>query len=262
MALVGAPALSEFPNRAKLTSWLIQYMPAPTKPAPRTGTRGEPEKTRSAILKAALHEFASEGVAGARTDEIARQAGVNKALLYYYFNDKESLYGAVIDDVFQRMRERLLTVLNSELPPREKLVTYVQSHFDYIASAPEYPRLVQQEMMRSGRQKSPHLKRIAQMYFQPIYSRILELLQEGVTSGDFRAIEPRRFAMMMAAVVVHDYNSLPIAQLMGARDPLSPESIAAQRAAVVDFITHALFVDAGQVVEAGPSQPAKSNIEA
>jgi len=231
-------------------------MRTPTKLV-RSGTRGEPEKTRAAILKAALHEFASEGVAGARTDEIARTAGVNKALLYYYFRDKESLYGAVIDDVFQNMRTRLLSVLNSELSPRDKLVAFVGTHFDYIASAPEYPRLVQQEMMRSGRQKSPHLKRIAQMYFQPIYSRILEVLQEGIDAAEFRAVDPRRFAMAMGAVVVHYFNSLPIAQLLGNKDPLAPDAVAAQRASVVDFITHALFataVDADRsetVVDAG-----------
>jgi len=216
-------------------------MSARTKSAPRPGTRGEPEKTRAAILAAALHEFASEGVAGARIDEIARLAKVNKALLYYYFHDKESLYGAVIDDVFQRMRERLLGVLDSDLKPREMIVEYAKTHFDYIASSPEYPRLVQQEMMRAGRQKSPHLKRIAQTYFHPVYTRLLELLQTGIDAGEFRRVEPRRFAMMMAAAVVHYFNSLPIAQLMGTPDPLAPASVAAQREAVLDFITHALF---------------------
>ncbi|HVZ17961.1 MAG TPA: TetR/AcrR family transcriptional regulator [Terriglobales bacterium] len=217
-------------------------MPAPTRTTSRPGTRGEPEKTRAAILKASLHEFAAEGVAGARIDEIARTAGVNKALLYYYFHDKESLYGAVIDDIFQQMRERLLVVLNSDVPPPEKIIAYIGTHFDYIASDPEYPRLVQQEMMRSGRQKSPHLKRIAQMYFQPVYSRILEVIEEGMNAGYFRTVDPRRFAMTMAAVVVHYFNALPLAQLMGNKDPLSPESVAAQRAAVLDFITHALFI--------------------
>jgi TetR/AcrR family transcriptional regulator len=212
-----------------------------TKSLPRPGTRGEPEKTRAAILKAALHEFASEGVAGARTDEIARLAGVNKALLYYYFRDKESLYGAVIDDVFANMRERLLHVLNSELDPRAKLVAYAGAHFDYIASSPEYPRLVQQEMMRAGRQKSPHLKRIATSYFHPVYTRLLELLEEGIAAAEFRAVEPRRFAMAMAALIVHYFNSLPLAQLMGNQDPLAPECVVAQRTAVLDFITHALF---------------------
>jgi TetR/AcrR family transcriptional regulator len=224
-----------------------------TKSAPRPGTRGEPEKTRAAILKAALHEFASESVAGARTDEIARLAGVNKALLYYYFQDKESLYGAVIDDVFQNMRERLLHVLSTDSPPRQKIIDFAAAHFDFIASAPEHPRLVQHEMMRAGRQKSPHLKRIAQNYFQPIYARLVEVLDEGIAAGDFRAVDPRRFAMSMGAVVASYFNSLPIAQLLGSPDPLAPETIAAQRAAVLDFITHALF---SPVVDAGRPRPA------
>src|SRR6516164_2622251 len=109
-------------------------MPTATKVG-RPGSRGEPEKTRAAILKAALEEFSREGVAGARTDEIARHAGVNKALLYYYFKDKEDLYGAVLEDVFSGMTRRVMDVL--ELPgltPREKLMRYLEAHFDYIAS--------------------------------------------------------------------------------------------------------------------------------
>src|SRR3954447_4026536 len=116
-----------------------------TSTVARPGTRGEPEKTRSAILKAAVHEFASEGVAGARTDAIARAAGVNKALLYYYFRDKESLYGAVLDGVFAGLAVRVGAALDSSLPPREKVLAYAGAHFDYIASSPLYPRLVFRE---------------------------------------------------------------------------------------------------------------------
>ena len=63
---------------------------APTKP--RLGSRGQPEESRAAILRAAVREFAEHGIAGARTDAIARAARVNKALLYYYFKDKETMY--------------------------------------------------------------------------------------------------------------------------------------------------------------------------
>ncbi|HEV7217637.1 MAG TPA: helix-turn-helix domain-containing protein, partial [Terriglobales bacterium] len=51
------------------------------------GSRRQPEESRAAILQAAVREFADEGIAGARTDAIARAAKVNKALLYYYFKD-------------------------------------------------------------------------------------------------------------------------------------------------------------------------------
>src|SRR5580692_1120189 len=71
------------------------------------GSRGQPEESRAAILQAAAKEFSELGIAGARTDAIAREARVNKALLYYYFEDKETLYGAVLDDAFTGMKARV-----------------------------------------------------------------------------------------------------------------------------------------------------------
>src|SRR5438067_4618685 len=127
----------------------------------RLGTRGRPQQSRAAILKAAVCEFAQEGVAGARTDAIARAAKVNKALLYYYFEDKESLYGAVLDQVLGGLMDAIMQVLNQNLRPRDKILAYVKTHFDYIASHPKYPRLVQAEMMRMGREQSPQLERMA-----------------------------------------------------------------------------------------------------
>src|SRR5215831_16286335 len=88
----------------------------------RLGTRGKPEQSRAAILKAAVREFAREGVAGARTDAIARSAGVNKALLYYYFKDKEALYQAVLDEVFIGARTAIENALSQNLRPRKRLV--------------------------------------------------------------------------------------------------------------------------------------------
>src|SRR5579864_2199075 len=100
----------------------------------RLGTRGQPEQSRAAILKAAVREFAREGVSAARTDAIACSAGVNKALLYYYFKDKEALYQAVLDEVFTGVRAAIHDALSQTLPPRERLQAYVRAHFDCIAS--------------------------------------------------------------------------------------------------------------------------------
>src|SRR5215471_21041140 len=111
----------------------------------RLGTRGQPELSRAAILKAAVREFAGEGVAGARTDAIARKAGVNKALLYYYFKDKEALYQAVLDEVFSGLRAAVEGALSLRLSPRERLIAYLRAHFDYIASNPLYSRIVHAE---------------------------------------------------------------------------------------------------------------------
>jgi len=206
----------------------------------RLGTRGRPEESRAAILKAAVREFAEEGVAGARTEAIARSAGVNKALLYYYFKDKEALYGAVLDQVFGGVRAAIHDALSQELSPREKLASYVCAHFDYIASNPLYPRIVQAEFLRAGREPS-RLQRVAKEYFRPVFLEISALLKAGAQRGDFRQVDPVHFIPSMISVIVFYFNTAPIMKLMTGSDPMSPARLAERRSAVLDFISAALF---------------------
>jgi TetR/AcrR family transcriptional regulator len=216
-------------------------MPSAVK-AGKTGSRGEPEKTKAAILRAALEEFAHEGVAGARTDEIARRAGVNKALLYYYFKDKDSLYAESLEQVFSGLHDKVMEVLQqTDLPPRERLVRYARAHFDYIASSPVYPRLVQREFMRSGRGLSPLASRILERHGRPIYTALEKLIAEGMRTGDFRKVDPVHTVTSILGTIVFYFISLPAQQLMHIGDPSSAERIAARRAAVLDFIAAALF---------------------
>lgn len=208
---------------------------------PRLGSRGKPEQSRAAILQAAVREFSREGVAGARIDAIARAAGVNKALLYYYFKDKDALYEAVLDQVFGGMTTTVHEALSRDLPPRQKILTYAQAHFDYIASHPLYPRIVQGELMSAGRGTTTHLERIAKQYFRPLFSRVTEVLKAGQASGEFRGVDPLQFVPSMIAVIVFYFTSAPVMRLMSGKDPLCAERIAARRAAVLDFISAALF---------------------
>src|ERR671937_307025 len=168
----------------------------------RYGSRGRPEESRAAILQAAIREFSREGVAGARTDAIARAARVNKALLYYYFKDKDSLYGAVLDEVFGGLTTTVMNVLSRDLPPKEKILAYAGAHFDYVASHPSYPRIVQGEMMRAGRGGAGQLERIVKQYFRPLFGKISELLKAGQATGDFRQVDPLQFVPSMIAVIV------------------------------------------------------------
>src|SRR5579859_3217338 len=150
----------------------------------RLGTRSQPEQSRAAILQAAVREFAREGVAGARTDAIAHSAGVNKALLYYYFKDKEALYQSVLDEVFAGVRAAIHHALSRNLPPKERLCAYVRAHFDYIASHPLYPRIVHAEFLTASKDPS-RLQRVAKEYFRPVFGEIAKLLNEGIEAGDF-----------------------------------------------------------------------------
>ena len=207
----------------------------------RLGSRGRPEESRAAILQAAVREFSREGIAGARTDAIARAAHVNKALLYYYFKDKDTLYSAVLDQVFGGLTDSIQAVLSTDLPPREKLLAYVGAHFDYIAGHPLYPRIVQGEMMRAARGRAPQLERIVKQYFVPLFRKVAAVIEEGQATGEFRSVDPMHFVPSMIAVIVFHFTNAPVLRMIAGIDPFSPEPIAARRAAVLDFISAALF---------------------
>src|SRR5260370_16189001 len=93
-------------------------------------------ETRSAILGAAMHEFAEEGIAGARMEAIAAAAGVNKALLHYYFHDKERLYGEALDHVFATLFQRMDEAHDRDLPSQAEIMAYAAAHFDFITPSP------------------------------------------------------------------------------------------------------------------------------
>ena len=207
----------------------------------RLGSHGHPERSRAAILRAAIREFSQEGVAGARIDAIARRAGVNKALLYYYFKDKESLYSAVLDQVFGGLIAAVSGAFRLDAPPRERVLAYAGAHFDYIARHPLYPRIVQGEMMNAGRNGSSQLDRIVRQYFRPLANELSTVIMEGVASGDFRQIDPTQAIPSIISVIVFYFTNAAAMRSMTGVDPLLAKPIALRRAAVLDFISAALL---------------------
>lgn len=207
----------------------------------RMGSRGQPEESRASILDAAAHEFAEFGVAGARTDAIAREAGVNKALLYYYFKDKDTLYSAVLDDAFGGLKSTVFEALDSDLPPREKVMAYARAYFDFIASNRLYPRLMQREMMRAREGHSQFIDKLTKTYFRPVFERLSAVIREGVARGDFRPVDPVHFVPSMVAIIVFYFSSAPMMEKIVGFNPLTPQRIAERREAVLDFISSALF---------------------
>lgn len=206
------------------------------------GSRGQPEESRAAILQAAAREFAEHGIAGARTDAIAREARVNKALLYYYFKDKETLYGAVLDNAFSGLKNSVFQALDQDLAPRDKILAYVGTYFDFIASNQLYPRLMQREMMRAREGQSQHIEKLVKAYLQPIFGRVSQVLEEGIAKGEFRRVKTEHFVPSMVAMIVFYFSSAPMMQKIVGFNPLTPQRVAERRAAVLDFISAALFV--------------------
>jgi TetR/AcrR family transcriptional regulator len=188
-----------------------------------------------------MAEFAEHGIAGARTDSIARAAHVNKALLYYYFKDKDALYEAVLDHVFSGLRARVMPALESELPPRQRMLEYLGTYFDYVAANPRFPRVVQAEWMRSGVKGHTRMQRIAKEYFLPIFEKLIDVLQEGINAGEFRPANPMDFVPSVVGIIIFYFSAAPLMKTLVGVDPLSTERIQERRAFVLNFISGALF---------------------
>jgi AcrR family transcriptional regulator len=195
---------------------------------------------RDGILSAAASEFARKGFAGARVHAIAAEAGVNIALLYYYFDTKEELYTAVLEQLFADWAERVTNALQQEGSSKQKLIAYLEAYFDFVAESPHRPRLVQQEMSQSGTAATRCVTELATRYVRPVHRILLEILEKGAHQGEFRQVS-RDFVYTISATVVSYFTSSAFIQAVTGHDPLTPAKVAERRSSVIDTISSALF---------------------
>src|SRR5207248_11422205 len=129
---------------------------------------------------------------------------------------------------FGGLHQAVHQALAQALPPRDKILAYAGTHFDYIAQHPLYPRVVQGEMMRAGRGGASHFERIVKQYFRPLFAELANVIAEGAASGEFRPVDPMQFIPTMIAIIVFYFTTAPVMRLMTREDPLSPERLAAR----------------------------------
>ncbi len=201
--------------------------------------RRSSEKTRAVILASAGHIFAQTGLAGARTDLIARAAGVNKALIFYYFESKEGLYEAVVEDHFRRFNALALELLGSKGSARDILLRYVSLHFDFITAHRQSAPLFQQFMMAGGKRT----ERLIRKYFKPRSDAVRKLLERGVRAREFRRTDLFHTALSIISLIVFYFSAAPVLQLLGHHNAHSAENLRLRKREVLDFIRYALFTN-------------------
>lgn len=160
------------------------------------------------ILRAAARVFAEKSYAGARVDEIARRAGVNKALLYYHVGNKDTLYGAVIRDNLERFETNMKEVLAKAATPEDRLRAVVTAFTEMTATAPYLPRLILREAAFGGvRLPESVLHELAR-----IFNVIRGVLDEGVAEGQFRPVDPLLTHFMITGSIMFLTASGPLRQ--------------------------------------------------
>ena len=199
--------------------------------------RVEDPATARRILAAAEQHFAAQGLAGARTEEIATAAHANKAMLYYYFGNKRRLHRAVLENLLRQLRMAVLDSPKKKLSARDRFFAGVSGYFDFLANHPNYPRLVQRQAMEAG----TGFKWMVTEYFRPLHREFARTVAEGIADGEFREVDPDQTAQMTLQMTTSYFAAAAIVSRVVGRDLLAPEAIAARKRALLDFLHHALM---------------------
>ena len=201
------------------------------------------DQTRARILDAAIGEFSENGLAGARTEQIAEAAGVNKALLYYYFEGKDALYAAALETVAQRVVANSLAAMTSDRTAGEQVVHFALNHFDRIHSQQAFQSLMQQEMIRLHRGEANALTSIVEKVFRPMMIRLRDLFAEGKRTGELIPADEWQIMYSALGANVFYFMSSPVVGIMLEKNPLERSAMAFRRKAAIEFLGLAIFTD-------------------
>ena len=201
--------------------------------------RRDPAATRGKLLAAARREFASSGLAGARVDEIAARAGVNKQLVYHYFGDKDALYLAVLEWVYEEIRAQERKLNLEGLPPEQAIKKLIESSFDHLAAHPDFIVLLNDEN-RGGARHVRSSRKLEAMH-SPLLSLVSTILSEGVKAGVFRkGINPVHLYISIAGLSYFYFSNTPTLSAIFGKDLSSRAARQARRRHVVDLVMHSL----------------------
>jgi AcrR family transcriptional regulator len=150
------------------------------------------------ILEAAMSVFAEEGFSGARMDEIARRAGLNKAMIYYRVGDKKTLYREVIQTLFGDIGNAITVKIPEGSAPEEKFRYYINGLTQTIAEHPYLPGIMLREMASGGQNLDEYMAND----FAKILGVPEKIISEGIEKGVFIKTSPLIVHMMIVGFMM------------------------------------------------------------
>ena len=208
---------------------------------PRKAAR--PKKSgRDLLLAAARREFARRGFEGARIDEIAKKAGVNKQLVYHHFGAKDDLYREVLTSVYVDIRAQEQALDLTHTAPAEAMRRLIEFSFDYLHANPEFVSLLADENFHEGR----HLREAEHLggLHGPLIEGIAHTLDAGRVAGIFRAgIDPRQLYISIAGLGFFYFSNIHTLSAIFGETLSAPDAVAQRRAHVIEFVMNALRAD-------------------
>jgi len=201
----------------------------------RTKRRHDPDLTKCLILNAAKKEFAEKGFDGARIDQIAATAKVNKQLIYYYFENKDTLFTHVLQVAYQDIRTQEAALELDHLPARDAVLELMDFTWHYYLENPEFIQLLNSE----NQLKARHLKEVDTIV--PINSTWLaitqRILDRGQQDGTIRpGIDAMQLNITMSALGFFYLINQSTLSIIYQQDLKHPQALAVRRTVMRETI--------------------------
>lgn len=164
-----------------------------------------PEKSKAAILFAAENEFAQKGFFGARVDEIAAKADINKRMIYAYFGDKEALYNAVLLNTYSKMEAVENELIKQNLQGEALIKNIISTYFDFLYNNPNFVNILMWENLNKGY----YLKRIENSNInRKSIKHFINAIENGKTDGIFNQnIDSRQVVLSMITTCFANFSN-------------------------------------------------------
>jgi TetR/AcrR family transcriptional regulator len=203
------------------------------------------EDTEARILEAARAVFIRRGTAGARMQEIAAEAGVNQALLHYYFRSKDQLGAAVFSQMASRLFPALLQVLSSDASLDAKIEQIVTVYHENLTRNPFLPGYVLAELQYHPERIQTVMAKIGggepRSVIGPVFLRLNEQIQAEVNAGRMRPITARDFVVNLVSLCIFPFAARPMLSMMlGLDEGTFPTFIAERSRTLAAFYRNAL----------------------
>lgn len=167
--------------------------------------------TETKILEAAKKVFVRDGMAGARMQDIADEAGINKALLHYYFRNKEKLFERIFLDAAHQIFPRVNAIFQADQPLFEKMEEFIDTYITIVMENPYLPLFVLTEI---NRDPVRFLEKIWPNNSKPDPLPLLKQIQQEVEEGNIKPIDPASLIVNMMSLVVFPFVGRPMIQHM------------------------------------------------
>jgi AcrR family transcriptional regulator len=212
-------------------------------PSPATEERlRDADRSQSTILAAARDEFAEFGLGGARVDRIAERAGLNKRLIYYYFEDKEKLFQAVLEQAYRDIREQEMQLRLLDLDPATAVRRLIEFTWNYYLAHPEFMTLLNSANLHKARHLAESHR--ARELNSPLIETLAAVLERGRRDGTLRGgVDPVQLYVSIAGMAYfYLSNSHTLSAIFG-RDLLAPKARSARLSHMTDVILGYLLHD-------------------